>query len=244
MKGNKSQTLDKPLVISMDTLSNLVRQLEEKGGELRFELKCSDGAELYPIDLEELSVFPNPERSQITQLTIRSSYSREPRLSVSFENHSIHSVTYTVSGDSDYISSVSKVMIEHIEAMVGDRPYWLSRSFFAKEILGSLLGPVFGGLAFFGALSLIWRAYHPNSGTPSIATSLVFLVFGSALAALSSQLSRLMQHFFPNAIFCIGAGSVRYERMRTLRSKLGVGAIVSLGVGILGRVIWLAATGK
>jgi hypothetical protein len=149
---------------------------------------------------------------------------------------------YEVSGEDANVVSTADIIEQHLESMAGDGPHLISTSWAFQVIAAVILGVfsfysvVYG---FLSCWSILFEHKHAAFDSVEIGSSAsaMLLMGGLTLLIVLINGPRLKRNFFPNGFFCIGDGEARYKRAVEWRKRLGWGALVSLAIGIIGKLI-------
>jgi hypothetical protein len=244
MHARKTAEFRKSLVITPESLQRLIRALPAGRDGIQFELTCSDGTTLHPKDIGELLEFPNPRTREIRALDLSTSYADDERWSLSFSSGISGPASYIASGNDVYVLSTSDTIEHHLESMAGAGPHLLSRSdvfplLFAPMAFGFGLVVALSGLGMcLAALTAHKYLYLGNFRVGGF-LSFLLLLFGVVICSLGAKSQGLISYFFPKVAFCIGDGAARHAKMIDRRKTYGIGAAVTLVLGVISG--WLAA---
>lgn len=77
MKGSKTKYYKRPMILDKDQLQYLTRMVEERFGDVKYEVKTNNGDEYDYNSFDELLAYNNPNSRKITTIYIRGNKSKD-----------------------------------------------------------------------------------------------------------------------------------------------------------------------
>ena len=130
MKGSKTKYYNRPMILDKGQLQYLTRMVEERFGEVRYEIKTSNGDEYDYNTFDELLAYNNPNSHKITAIYIRGRKSENGSSSLSELSISIYDRSNNVLSCYMDLRNLDEAEIEYfsnrIEGFVKDNSvaYW------------------------------------------------------------------------------------------------------------------------
>ena len=223
MRNRLSRNIPKAFVLDVPSIQRLCRALGISDSDIRMRLTCADGSNLVALTFEEIADLPNPLSRAIEQIGFKTTDNVHPSIEISFGITEVFPISYTITGDDSEVIVANSILQAHLE------PLYRRWSFLSAGVSSAMVVPTLFVLCALMLFLLFFGTLKP--GHPRLAGALSFAAPILSLTAASMDLVR--KHIFPRASFLIGDGLVRYRSSEVLRNSLGIGAAVSLLVGLL-----------
>lgn len=207
-------------------------------GNADFSIKCKDDTTIEFTSIDELLAFSNTKERQISKLTIKTPYSCDTYVSISFKNIDIlgDSVEYDISGADEKVILIENKIKDNID---------LIREWYPQISAGWFLSIIVKTVITITILEVAFR-YLKKNGQALMSPNLygiviplfnnimllllLFVLFFVGLFAPNLTISKII---FPVGSFAIGDGIRRYNQSIFWRRTVIAGFIVSVVAGLV-----------
>ena len=222
MRVSRSKRSTHTFVLTRPLLEAFGTQLSARLPRIKIKAACSDSLNREFDSFSELFAFRNPERAQITELSIIArNESFADRFSLTLDSDSYKNVGVSVDAEEDIGIFLNDLSDDFVASL---RPWysWIARIEWDYVLF------LFG---CFLLISSMWRAKSLSFEFPqSIGWLPLSLGVGLGLVPLAATmvLKRMSRRFFPRAAFSIGDGEQRHMSKEITRTVLIAGFLISV----------------
>ena len=252
MNVHYSKELPQAFVIGSSELRGVVGLLEEHVGEVDIRVECSDDFSRYFETVEKLISYRNPKAKEIRRiyLTTRSDdYTKSA--SITFVDSTWSGILIDYKGPED---TVFRLKEETLDIIAGIRPWYTVMSYINFIFIAAL---IFGFVNGVWTSPYILRKVSEFRGAPipdnfeketNLSTFLYELLYitpiNLILAAIFFSLcwpflKKLHKFLFPQSVFTIGQGKLRFKHQQKVLWGVIITFIVSLAAGVFVLILQL-----
>jgi hypothetical protein len=239
LHADYSVNLKWAFLLGEDELKKLSRLLSERVGNVAYCAHCADDVARNFATIAEVMSYENSRQSQIKRFRIDAcSDDRLKRATIDMSDSEYRGISLDFHGRDDV---VDRLRADVLDILSGMRPW--SGIFHRVNFLWASLGVIcvmcFGFLVMI-ALNQIRTTKSSGDGRDAVviariyAAGLLFLLLGSLVNLIRNRL-------FPSAIFLIGQGKTRFQRLERFQWGFVIAFVVSFLAGLVVVVLQLVA---
>jgi hypothetical protein len=227
--ASTNEELDNAFVLRAEVLSQIWALLAEKVGPVLADIYCSDRITRDYVTSEALLKYENPPGRSIQRLDLyarRADKSFYARISLRGERKPL--VRIEADGEEQGVTNLRDTLLD---IFAGTKP-WYSSVSHSDGISSAIAFFTVFGTSVMLLFLLFGRTVEGQSTTvlvgslPLLVASIVAIVVVSLGSAYA--MPKLVNRWFPRAVFAIGQGKARYERLERFQWVVLIGFLVSL----------------
>lgn len=228
-------------VVSPEGLKKLVELLQKSIGKVDIRADCADDLSREFKNLKDLIAYENPKSKEILSLNLSArsdDYSKSAR--IRFVSYLAWAIEIDIEGREDVVSRLKDKTLDIIAGMVPSYNFMHSIKLkIALFIVFIILFLISAPLSFLNIMVIIdpeWLdALEANGNIINILMSLRYVHYIPLIIffLILHFENKILNSFFPKAVFMIGQGKARFERQQKVRWVVIIGFAVSLAASLV-----------
>ena len=231
MHADYSVNLKWTFVLGEDELKKLSRLLSERIGSVAYRAHCADDVARSFTTIAEVMSYENSRQSQIKQFRMSAcSDDHLKHATIDMSDSEYRGISLDFHGRDDV---VDRLRADVLDILSGMRPWFgiFHRVNFVLASLGAILVVFFGFLVLL-ALNQVRTTKSSGDGRDAVAVARIYgTVFLFVL--LGWLLNLIRNRLFPRAMFLIGQGKTRFQRLERFQWGFVIAFVVSFLAGLV-----------